>query len=141
MAGIHATARRGCRRGVSLLSYRPFKMSSDSVFSFLFGSPPAWCDRDALTELGLERYCCRRMVLTHVDLIEKLLKYNRKSTSSGKGGRLLIHPSTSQRTLKGQATSEERGHGHRSYIGPSIRFLFIVCIRELSSNNCIQEKT
>lgn len=29
----------------------------------------------ALTELGLKRYCCRRMVLTHVDLIEKLLQY------------------------------------------------------------------
>ena len=26
----------------------------------------------ALDELGLTRYCCRRMLLTHVDLIEKL---------------------------------------------------------------------
>ena len=30
--------------------------------------------RQAMDELGLKRYCCRRMIMTHVDLIEKLLK-------------------------------------------------------------------
>ncbi|KAI9029343.1 DNA-directed RNA polymerase, subunit N/Rpb10 [Hyaloraphidium curvatum] len=33
----------------------------------------------ALDRLGLTRYCCRRMILTHVDLIEKLLHYSAKS--------------------------------------------------------------
>ncbi|CAG9462629.1 unnamed protein product [Pedinophyceae sp. YPF-701] len=32
--------------------------------------------KEAMDSLGLKRYCCRRMVLTHVDLIDKLLQYN-----------------------------------------------------------------
>ena len=35
-----------------------------------------YSERDALDALGLNRYCCRRMVMCHVDLIEKLLRYN-----------------------------------------------------------------
>lgn len=29
----------------------------------------------ALDQLGLRRYCCRRILLTHVDLIDKMLNY------------------------------------------------------------------
>ncbi|XP_031669124.1 DNA-directed RNA polymerases I, II, and III subunit RPABC5 isoform X2 [Oncorhynchus tshawytscha] len=34
-----------------------------------------YTEGDALDALGLKRYCCRRMLLAHVDLIEKLLNY------------------------------------------------------------------
>ena len=30
-----------------------------------------------LNELGVERYCCRRMILSQVDLIEKIARYPR----------------------------------------------------------------
>lgn len=30
-----------------------------------------------MDSLGLERYCCRRMLLTHADLIDDLLLYTR----------------------------------------------------------------
>ena len=32
-----------------------------------------------LSKLGLVRYCCRRMLLTHVEAINDLLKYNSNS--------------------------------------------------------------
>lgn len=33
--------------------------------------------KDALDRLGLRRYCCRRMILTHVELIDKLAMYSK----------------------------------------------------------------
>ena len=30
---------------------------------------------EALDKLGLTRYCCRRMILSHVDIIDQLLEY------------------------------------------------------------------
>mmetsp|Transcript_7044 Transcript_7044/g.19375 ORF Transcript_7044/g.19375 Transcript_7044/m.19375 type:complete len:87 (+) Transcript_7044:2199-2459(+) len=35
-----------------------------------------YSEGDAMDALGLSRYCCRRMIMTHVDLCEKLLAYN-----------------------------------------------------------------
>lgn len=42
-------------------------------------------DSDALNKLGLKRYCCRRMLLTHVDLIERLVKYGYTPNPNGHG--------------------------------------------------------
>ncbi len=31
----------------------------------------------ALDELGVERYCCRRMFLSHVEIVQSVLRYPR----------------------------------------------------------------
>ena len=35
-----------------------------------------YTEAEALDAVGLERYCCRRMFLTHVDFSDQLLKFN-----------------------------------------------------------------
>ena len=32
---------------------------------------------DAFKNLGIERFCCKRMIVSHVDLIDDLLKFPR----------------------------------------------------------------
>lgn len=43
-------------------------------------------EEEALNELGMTRYCCRRMLLTHVDMIEKLLCYGGGDAGGDGGG-------------------------------------------------------
>jgi DNA-directed RNA polymerase subunit N (RpoN/RPB10) len=54
---------------------------ADGYASVLFdysGKMLTWSThREAMDQLGCKRYCCRRMLMTHVDLIEKLLAYER----------------------------------------------------------------
>jgi len=39
---------------------------------------------EALDNAGLKRYCCRRMFLSHVDLIDKLLLYSENNITDSK---------------------------------------------------------
>ena len=34
--------------------------------------------KEALDDVGVERYCCRRMLLSHVDLIDDMLEFHEK---------------------------------------------------------------
>ena len=34
--------------------------------------------KDVLDDLGLKRYCCRRMIISHVEIIDKLLTLYQK---------------------------------------------------------------
>ena len=38
--------------------------------------------KDSLDKAGLKRYCCRRMFLGHVDLLDKMLMYSNYNNDS-----------------------------------------------------------
>lgn len=67
MDHLFGAALKRPQRRVSHSTHHTFRLLSIRLLLF----------SDALDALELKRYCCRRMVLTHVDLIEKLLHYNR----------------------------------------------------------------
>ncbi|MEE8167874.1 MAG: DNA-directed RNA polymerase subunit N [Candidatus Hydrothermarchaeales archaeon] len=33
--------------------------------------------KEVLNSLGLQRYCCRRMLLSHADLIDEIIRYEK----------------------------------------------------------------
>lgn len=46
--------------------YEPYKLLLAKDYS----------EAEALEALGLERYCCRRMILTHIDLADDMVPYS-----------------------------------------------------------------
>lgn len=44
--------------------------------------------KNALDQLGLKRLCCRRIILCHVELIDKLLEYIPDETTDNKCSQL-----------------------------------------------------
>ncbi len=41
----------------------------------LEGKQPTKTPKDILDELGIDRYCCRRMIISHVDLLKEAAPY------------------------------------------------------------------
>ena len=75
--GVSHVAKLSVISGMRIWSFCPGIWAKGMTNSFLNLGAQYHEFSDALDELQLKRYCCRRMVLTHVDLIEKLLHYNR----------------------------------------------------------------
>ncbi|HEC81653.1 MAG TPA: DNA-directed RNA polymerase subunit N [Thermoplasmatales archaeon] len=49
--------------------YQEYKKAVDS------GEKPKETPKEILDDLGVTRYCCRRMILTHVDLLKEAAPY------------------------------------------------------------------
>lgn len=52
------------------------KIIADSYEEFQKRTESGEKPEKILDELGIEKYCCRRMILTQADLIDDLMKYN-----------------------------------------------------------------
>ncbi|KIM73085.1 hypothetical protein PILCRDRAFT_15531 [Piloderma croceum F 1598] len=85
----HAILRLRDDPSVTIIPVRCFscgKVIGDKWNAYLALLSEDTSEGDALDALELKRYCCRRMVLTHVDLIEKLLHYNPMERTKDKQG-------------------------------------------------------
>ena len=57
-------------------SYEEYKKRYDAYKKSLkAGEKPKETPKQILDSLGIDRYCCRRMILTHVDLIGEAAPY------------------------------------------------------------------
>ncbi len=55
--------------------YEKFKTGMDKIRST--GKKPTDAEIEkTLDDLGVERYCCRRMILSHIDLIDEILPFS-----------------------------------------------------------------
>jgi DNA-directed RNA polymerase subunit N len=64
-----------CGRVISDLYEDFVKRYDDYKKAMETGEKPKETPKQILDDLGLERYCCRRMLLTHVDLIGEAAPY------------------------------------------------------------------
>ncbi len=57
-------------------SYKEYKKRYDEYKKAVdAGEKPKEYPKDILDDVGIDRYCCRRMILTHVDLIDESAPY------------------------------------------------------------------
>lgn len=53
----------------------------DKYEAFLDLVAGGYTEKEAMDALNLQRFCCRRMMLTHVDMTDLLLKFNPADTN------------------------------------------------------------